>query len=58
MTTNLWDLSVWNFIIVLTVLLIGMMVANVLRRVIPPLRRSMIPSSVLGGFLVLIAGYI
>jgi ESS family glutamate:Na+ symporter len=58
MTTNLWDLSVWNFIIVLTVLLIGMMAANVLRRVIPPLRRSMIPSSVLGGFLVLIAGYV
>lgn len=58
MTTNLWDLSVWNFIIVLTVLLIGMMAANVLRRLIPPLRRSMIPSSVLGGFLVLIAGYI
>ena len=58
MTTNLWDPGVWNFIIVLTVLLIGMMAANVLRRVIPPLRRSMIPSSVLGGFLVLIAGYI
>ena len=58
MTTNLWDLSVWNFIIVLTVLLIGMMAANVLRRVIPPLRRSMIPSSVLGGFLVLITGYV
>ncbi len=58
MTTNLWDSGVWNFIIVLTVLLIGMMAANVLRRVIPPLRRSMIPSSVLGGFLVLIAGFI
>ena len=58
MTTNLWDSGVWNFIIVLTVLLIGMMVANVLRRVIPPLRRSMIPSSVLGGFLVLIADLI
>ncbi len=56
--TNFWDLSVWNFVIVLTVLLCGMMIANILRRVITPLRRSMIPSSVLGGFLVLIVGWI
>lgn len=56
--TNFWDTSVWSFILILTVLLFAMMVANTLRRLIPPLRRSMIPSSVLGGFLVLIAGFI
>ena len=55
---NFWDISIWSFIITLTILLTAMMVANFLRRVIKPLRRSLIPSSVLGGFLVLIADLI
>ena len=48
-----WDLEVWSFIIEFAVLLAGMMVANMLRRMIKPLRQSLIPSSVIGGFLVL-----
>ena len=55
---NFWDVSIWSFIITLTILLTAMMVANFLRRVIKPLRRSLIPSSVLGGFLVLLADFI
>jgi len=55
MTTgmNFWDLDVWSFIIEFAVLLGGMMFANMLRRLIKPLRQSLIPSSVIGGFLVL-----
>jgi len=55
MTTGMqfWDLGVWSFIIQLAILLGGMMVANMLRRIIKPLRQSLIPSSVIGGFLVL-----
>jgi len=55
MTTGMhfWDLEVWSFIIEFAVLLAGMMVANMLRRTIKPLRQSLIPSSVIGGFLVL-----
>jgi ESS family glutamate:Na+ symporter len=55
MTTGMqfWDLEVWNFILEFAVLLIGMLVANILRRTIKPLRQSLIPSSVIGGFLVL-----
>jgi ESS family glutamate:Na+ symporter len=55
MTTgmNFWDFEVWSFIVEFAVLLAGMMVANMLRRLIKPLRRSLIPSSVIGGFLVL-----
>jgi ESS family glutamate:Na+ symporter len=60
MTTgvNFWDTNVWSFIITLTILLGAMMIANLLRRVIKPLRKSLIPSAVLGGFLVLMANYI
>ena len=55
MTTGMqfWDLGVWSFVIQLAVLLAGMMIANMLRRMIKPLRQSLIPSSVIGGFLVL-----
>lgn len=54
--TNFWDINVWDFIITLTVLFSAMMLANILRNTIRPIRKSMIPSSVLGGFLVLIIG--
>ena len=57
MTTghNFWDASVWSLMIELTILLVGMLTANMLRRLIKPLRQSLIPSSVLGGFLILFA---
>ena len=52
---NFWDVEVWSFVITLAILFGAMLLANALRRQIPLLRRSLIPSSVLGGFLVLIA---
>ena len=56
MTTgmNLWDTNVWSFIITMTMLFVSMILANTLRNTIPALRRLMIPSSVLGGFILLI----
>lgn len=56
MTTglNFWDSQVWVFMIELGMLLGAMLFSNMLRRLIPALRRSLIPSSVLAGFLVLI----
>ena len=53
--TSFWDIEVWRFVITLAVLFGGMLLANFLRRMIPVLRRSLIPSAVLGGFLVLLA---
>lgn len=55
MTTgmNFWDAEVWSFVISLSALLLAMMAANALQKLIKPLRRLMIPSSVLGGFLLL-----
>lgn len=50
---NFWDSQVWTFVLLLSVLCGGMLLANLLRLVIKPLRRSLIPSSVLAGFLIL-----
>ncbi len=60
MTTgmNLWDANVWSFVITMTLLFVSMILANTLRNTIPALRRLMIPSSVLGGFILLIANTI
>lgn len=50
---NLWDSSVWSFVLALTILFAAMIAANALIRLIKPLRNTLIPSSVLGGFLLL-----
>lgn len=54
---NFWDFKVWGFFSVVAVLLASLLVANVLRKSIKPLRESLIPTSVLGGgILVVVAG--
>ncbi len=56
--SNFWDFKVWGFFNVLAVLLISLLFANVVKKSIKPLRYSLIPSSVLGGcILVIIAGF-
>ena len=52
---NFWDVQVWSFVITLSILFGGMLIANTLRRKIGFLRKSLIPSSVLGGFIILAA---
>ncbi|MBP5165800.1 MAG: hypothetical protein ILP09_00900 [Oscillospiraceae bacterium] len=60
MTTgiNFWDGGVWSFILTMTLLFAAMIIANILRNAIKPLRGLMIPSSVLGGFLFLAVGFV
>ena len=60
MTTgmNLWDAEVWSFIVTLSLLFIAMFVANSLRRTSKFIRRLIIPSSVVGGFILLIANFL
>ena len=54
---NFWDFEVWGFFSVVAVLLASLLAANVLRKSIKLLRDSLIPTSVLGGaILVLVAG--
>jgi ESS family glutamate:Na+ symporter len=52
---NLWDYSVWEFVIAITILLTGMIVANAMIRLVKPLRNLLIPGSVLGGFILFFA---
>ncbi len=51
---NFWNLQIWQFVIALGILFGAMLFANMLRRLIKPLGKSLIPSSVLAGFIVLI----
>ena len=51
---NFWDFSAWGSINLVAVLLISLLIANVIKRSIKFLRVSLIPTSVLGGMLLLI----
>ena len=51
---NFWDGEIWSFIVTMALLFGAMLLANLLRRQFRFLRRSLIPSAVLGGFLILI----
>ena len=55
---NFWDFSVWGSFHLITILLISLLAANILKKVIRPLQASLIPTSVLGGLLLLIAATI
>ena len=58
MTTgiNFWDAQVWSFITTMFYLFVAMIAANALRNSIRPLQKLLIPSSVLGGVLLLVVG--
>ena len=49
-----WDYSVWGFFNIFAVLLISLLAANALKKAIPALEASLVPTSVLAGILLLI----
>ena len=51
---NFWDFNVWSGFSIVAVMLIAMLLANLLKNVIPFLRNSLMPASVLGGVILLI----
>lgn len=51
---NFWDYNVWSAILLFAVLLGSLLVGNVLKKSIPILRDSLIPTSVLGGTVLII----
>ncbi len=55
---NFWDYSVWSWILLFGVLLISLLAGNVLKKSIPVLQKSLIPTSVLGGAILLIVAAI
>ena len=50
---NFWDFSSWGFFNLMAVLLASLLVSNMLKRSIPWLEASLIPTSVLGGGILL-----
>ena len=51
---NFWDFSSWGFFNLTAILLASLLVANMLKRSIPWLEASLIPTSVLGGGILLV----
>ena len=52
--SNFWDFSSWGFFNLTAVLLLGLMLGNMLKRSVPVLQASLIPTSVLGGGILLV----
>lgn len=55
---NFWDYSVWGGVSLVAVLLVSLLLANVLKRKIAFLKKSLIPTSVLGGLLLLLVSLV
>ena len=51
---NFWDFNVWSYILLFGVLLGSLLVGNMLKRSIPFLKNSLIPTSVLGGLILIV----
>ena len=56
--TNFWDSEVWGFVLLMCLLLGSLLIANILKRRIPFLKKSLIPNSVLGGITILLVEWI
>ena len=55
---NFWDFSVWSGFNLISVLLISLLAANMLKKAIPMLQKSLIPISVLGGGILIAVAYV
>ena len=55
---NFWDYSIWSIILLFGTLLGSLLVGNILKKGIPLLKRSLIPTSVLGGSVLIIVAAI
>ena len=51
---NFWDSSVWTLLLIMGSLLTSLLIANILKKTISFLNKSLIPTSVLAGILLLI----
>ena len=55
---NFWDYNVWSWILLFGVLLGSLLVGNILKKSVPFLQDSLIPTSVIGGAILLIVAAI
>ena len=55
---NFWDFKVWGGILIFSVILGSLIVGNMIKRRVPYMKNSLVPTSVLGGFFLLIVSSI
>ena len=55
---NFWESSIWGTFNIIAVLLLSLLVANIIKRSIKPLQASLIPTSVLGGGVLLVFAWL
>ncbi|MDD4291254.1 MAG: sodium:glutamate symporter [Clostridia bacterium] len=55
---NTWDYGIWESLIQLGILVAGLLIANTLCRKLPFMKKSLIPSSVIGGIIILLLKFI
>ena len=51
---NFWDYSVWGSLNIIAVLLLSLLAGNVIKKAVPILKASLIPTAVIGGCVILI----
>ena len=51
---NFWDFNVWSWMLLFGVLLGSLLIGNILKKAIPFLRNSLIPTSVIGGLILIV----
>lgn len=51
---NFWDFKVWGGVLIFTVLLGSLLVGNIIKRRVPYMKNSLVPTSVLGGLVLLV----
>ena len=56
--SNFWDFSVWGTVNLAGALIVSMLIANMVKRSLPFMKNSLIPTSVLGGLLLLVLSII
>ena len=55
---NFWESNIWGTFNIVAVLLLSLLIANIIKRSIKPLRASLIPISVLGGGVLLVFAWL
>ena len=55
---SFWDSEIWCLLVILSLLFGSLLLANLIKKTVPFLKRSLIPSSVLGGLILLLVSTI
>ena len=55
---SFWESKVWSFLFVVAVLLIALLIGNIIKKNVPFMRDSLVPTSVIGGIILVIVAVI